>query len=67
MPPIEPPVTQNRRSIPRWSSNIRCTRTMSPTVITGKLRPYGSPVLGLISIGPVVPMQPPSTLAQMMK
>ena len=36
-------------------------------VITGKRRPYGWPVAGSPSSGPVVPMQPPSTLAQMMK
>ena len=36
-------------------------------VITGKSRPHGSPVSGLISAGPVEPMQPPSTLAQITK
>ena len=29
--------------------------------------PHGLPVAGLMSRGPVVPMQPPSTLTQMMK
>ena len=40
---------------------------MSATVITGKVRPQGRPVSGSISRGPLVPMQPPSTLLQMMK
>ena len=40
---------------------------MSRTVITGNDNAHGSPVAGLMSCGPVVPMQPPSTLAQMMK
>ncbi len=42
-------------------------RTMSAMVITGKARPHGLPVAGLIEDGPVVPMQPPTTLEQMMK
>ena len=42
-------------------------RTMSATVMTGKERPQTSPVAGLISLGPAVPMQPPSTLAQSTK
>jgi hypothetical protein len=40
---------------------------MSATVITGKARPQGAPVAGLIEAGPVEPMQPPSTLLQTMK
>ena len=67
MPPIEPPITQNSLSMPRWSISSFCARTMSATVMTGKPRPQGSPVRGLMSRGPVVPMQPPSTLAQMTK
>ena len=34
-------------------------------VNSGKSVPYGSPVAGLIEVGPVVPLQPPSRLAQM--
>ena len=44
-----------------------CARTMSRMVITGKSSAHGSPVAGLISLGPVVPMQPPMTLAQIRK
>jgi hypothetical protein len=36
-------------------------------VMTGKIRPQGLPVAGLVEAGPVVPMQPPSTLAQITK
>ena len=36
-------------------------------VITGKSSPYGLLVFGLIELGPVVPLQPPKTLEQMMK
>ena len=42
-------------------------RTMSAMVIIGNARPYGCPVAGLAEDGPVDPMQPPITLAQMMK
>ena len=31
---------------------------------SGKSRPYGSPVAGLVDDGPVVPWQPPSRFAQ---
>ena len=40
---------------------------MSPMVMTGKSRPQGLPVAGLMLAGPVEPMQPPSTLGQMTK
>ena len=40
---------------------------MSPMVMTGKSRPQGLPVSGLMLAGPVEPMQPPSTLGQMTK
>ena len=40
---------------------------MSRMVTSGKSVPQGLPVSGLISAGPVEPMQPPSTLAQMTK
>ena len=32
---------------------------------SGKSSPYGAPVSGLIELGPVVPLQPPSRFAQM--
>ena len=53
--------------MPRWSSSAAWARTMSPMVITGKRRFHGWPVAGSQASGPVVPMQPPSTLTQMMK
>ena len=67
MPPIDPPATASSFSMPRWSISIFCERTMSGTVISGKSRPYGLPVAGSFSVGPVEPMQPPTTLAQMTK
>jgi hypothetical protein len=67
MPPIEPPATANNESILSSSSSIACARTMSRTVITGKSSPHGLPVLGLVEAGPLVPMQPPTTLGQMTK
>ena len=39
MPPIEPPITQNSWSMPRWSIRRTCASTMSPMVMTGKFRP----------------------------
>ena len=60
-------MTQNSCSMSRCSISSFWARTMSATVMTGKPRPQGRPVAGLISRGPVVPMQPPSTLVQMMK
>ena len=38
-PPIEPPTTASSWLMPSLSSRRRCTSTMSPTVIVGKLRP----------------------------
>ena len=67
MPPIDPPETASSRGMPRESISIFCSRTMSPMVITGNDIAYGQPVAGLIDAGPVVPRQPPSTLAQITK
>src|ERR1044071_7062674 len=67
MPPIEPPETASRRLMPNQSMSIFCSRTISPTVITGNDMPYGHPVSGLIDAGPVVPRQPPSTFEQITK
>ena len=46
---------------------MACARTMSRMVTSGKDRPKGRPVAGSISAGPVEPMQPPMTLAQITK
>ena len=46
MPPIEPPITQNRSGMPRWSSSAAWARTMSAMVTTGKRRFHGWPVAG---------------------
>src|SRR6516162_8777564 len=51
MPPIEPPAMENSEAIPRWSSSMACARTMSRMVMTGKSRPQGLPVLGLVEAG----------------
>ena len=67
MPPMEPPITEKSWSMPKWSISGTCASTMSPTVMTGKSMPQGLPVSGLMLAGPVEPMQPPSTLGQMMK
>ena len=67
MPPIEPPITLNSWSMPKWSIRGTCASTMSPMVMTGKSRPQGLPVAALMLAGPVEPRQPPSTLGQMMK
>src|SRR5262249_47298627 len=40
---------------------------MSRTVMTGKSRPQGMLVAGLVEAGPEVPMQPPTTFGQMTK
>ena len=44
-----------------------CARTMSGIVTIGKSSPHTLPVAGLVEAGPVEPMQPPITFAQMMK
>src|SRR5687768_8727812 len=62
MPPREPPATAASLVIPIASRNARSARTMSATVIVGKLDPYGLPVAGFVDEGPVVPRQPPSRL-----
>ena len=67
MPPMEPPSTQNSLSIPRWSISSFCARTMSAMVITGKSSAQGSPLSGFTDLGPVEPMQPPSTFTQIRK
>jgi hypothetical protein len=67
MPPIEPPATANNVSMPRWSSSIACARTMSRIVMTGKSRPHGAPVDGLVEAGPLLPMQPAITFGQITK
>ena len=54
------PATAASRGIPSTSRNARWVRTMSPTVMTGKSAPKGSPVAGSMDDGPVVPRQPPS-------
>ena len=59
-PPIAAPAcrpSSRRRprtacSMPRWSSSIACARTMSRMVMTGKSRPHGLPVAGLVEAGP---------------
>ena len=53
--------------MPRWSTNIFCSRTMSAIVITGNESAYGQPVSKLTDDGPVVPRQPPSTFEQITK
>src|SRR5690606_26061517 len=67
MPPIEPPMTQKSWSMPSLSISRTWASTMSPMVMTGKLRPYGFPVFGSMDAGPVDPMHPPMTLGQMTK
>ena len=44
--PMEPPMTQNRLSMPRWSIRHFCVRTMSRIVITGNDTAHGSPLAG---------------------
>src|SRR5208283_4994123 len=67
IPPMDPPVTESSRAMPNQSISIRCTRTMSPTVITGNDMAYGQPVAGFTDAGPVVPRHPPRTFEQIMK
>ncbi len=59
-------MTANRRGMPRCSISLRWARTMSRMVTDGKSVPQ-TPPPGLGLRGPVLPMQPPSTLAQMTK
>ena len=41
MPPIEPPTTQNSRSMPKWSISIAWARTMSRMVIDRQVEAVG--------------------------
>src|SRR5450755_1366084 len=67
MAPMEPPVTESSRAIPKWSINIFCSRTMSGIVTGGNDMAYGQPVAGLTELGPEVPRQPPRTFEQITK
>ena len=67
MPPIEPPMTPSSRRTPSLSKSSFWTSTISAIVMIGKSRPYGLPVAGLISDGPVVPEQLPMTFEQITK
>ena len=67
IPPREPPATAASRSMPNSSRKARSVRTMSATVITGKLAPYGWPVAGSSDDGPVVPRHPPRRLVETTK
>ena len=53
--------------MPSLSSSSTWTLTMSAMVMMGKLVPKRAPVAGSVLAGPVVPPQPPSTLAQITK
>ncbi len=66
MPPIDPPMTANSRSMPSRATSICCARTMSRTVSGGKSVPQTCPSARRLR-GPVLPMQPPSTLLQTTK
>src|SRR5580658_1320110 len=67
IPPIDPPATERRRSIPRWLRRWHWASTMSFIETRGKSDPYGLPVLGLGDEGPVEPLHPPTTLELMTK
>ena len=49
--------------MPRWSATAAWVRTMSRIVTTGKREAHGRPSSGWGDAGPVVPWQPPRTLA----
>jgi hypothetical protein len=66
-PPMEPPTTESILFMPRWSISAFWAVTMSPMVTTGKSRPKGLPVFGLIEPGPVEPIQLPNMLEQTTK
>jgi hypothetical protein len=59
IPPSDPPLTASTDSIPSARRNARCARTMSPTVTTGKVAPYGLPLAGSMDVGPVEPRHEP--------
>lgn len=67
MPPMDAPVTAKSFLIPRCSMRSFWEFTISLMVMMGKSRLNGSLVSGFKSFGPYDPMQPPNTLAQMMK
>src|SRR5688572_18294977 len=69
MPPIDPPTTASHWRTPSALATATWLRTMSRIDTTGKLEPYGVRVVlpGCREDGPVLPWQPPSTLAQTTK
>ena len=65
-PACRPWSRRRRRRVarcPDGSSSMAWALTMSRMVMTGKSRPQGRPVAGLISFGPLVPMQPAERVA----
>ena len=67
MPPIEPPsdAEQALDAEPVEQHRLRAHHVADGD--DGKSSAKGLPVAGLVEAGPVVPMQPPSTLEQMTK
>ena len=54
IPPIDPPMTARKRSMPSASASIASTATWSRMVMLGNREPYGRPS-GATDDGPVVP------------
>src|SRR3954452_19435445 len=67
MPPIEPPITESHCLTPSSLATACCERTMSRIEMTGNELPYGLFVAGSTLAGPVLPWQPPGTLAHTTK
>lgn len=61
IPPIDPPMTAAKRSMPSSSASLDCAATWSRIVVAGKRAPYSRPRASRLE-GPVVPWQPPSML-----
>ncbi len=53
IPPSDDPTQACTQEMPRWSSRRKFALTMSVTVISGKVVPYGFPVCGLVLDGPL--------------
>src|SRR6185369_13068114 len=64
MPPIELPIRQARRSMPRPRTSSYDELATSSRVRSGKVNLYTLPVAGSIDAGPVEPLQLPSVFAQ---
>jgi hypothetical protein len=65
--PVEPPITEKRWLMLKWSTTTACPRSMSRIVVTGRSSPKTLRVARLAEAGPVETMHPLITFEQTTK